>query len=117
MVLPAAWRLRPARAVVSGASDLDDRRIGAPRGATLLGAALRYAAGGGRRPCAAAAAVVVASRVYLHNHQGCAAPGAGPAGRRRRRAPWSIRAWEPPWFGPACIREIPVADICDPVSV
>jgi hypothetical protein len=44
------------------------------------------------------------------------------AGRQRHassraRAAWSIPAWEFAWFGPACIREIPVAFICDPVSV
>ena len=35
----------------------------------------------------------------------------------RGRAVWSIPGPKAVWFGPACIREIPVADICDPVSV
>jgi hypothetical protein len=32
-------------------------------------------------------------------------------------APWSIPGPKAVWFDPACIREIQVADICDPVSV
>jgi hypothetical protein len=48
--------------------------------------------------------------------------GPAAAAPRARRVAWSIPGymadrWEPPWFDPACIREIPVADICDPVSV